>query len=92
VEATIVCVDSKTDVQVNPQPYFLTLLQTRLQPPLLPADITARPRLNRLMQRGAEHKLLLVTAPAGYGKTTAVLGWVQQQPQPTAWLALDAAG
>jgi LuxR family maltose regulon positive regulatory protein len=91
VEATIVCVDSKTDVQVNPQPYFLTLLQTRLQPPLLPADITARPRLNRLMQRGAEHKLLLVTAPAGYGKTTAVLGWVQQQPQPTAWLALDAA-
>jgi len=78
-------------VHVNPPPYFLTLLQTRLQPPLLPADITARPRVNRLMQRGAEHKLLLVTAPAGYGKTTAVLCWVQQQPQPVAWLALDAA-
>jgi hypothetical protein len=35
-----------------------------------------------LIQRGAERKLLLVIAPAGYGKTTAVLGWVQQQPQP----------
>lgn len=52
--------------------------------------MTARPRLSALIQHGVERKLLLVIAPAGYGKTTAVLSWVQQQPQPVAWLSFDA--
>ena len=53
--------------------------------------MTPRPRLDALIQRGVERKLLLVIAPAGYGKTTAVLSWVQQQVQPIAWLSLNAA-
>ncbi len=68
-----------------------TLLQTRLQPPLPSADVTPRPRLSALIQGGVERKLLLVIAPAGYGKTTAVQSWVQQQPAPVAWLSLSAA-
>lgn len=52
--------------------------------------MTSRPRLDALIQRGVERKLLLVIAPAGYGKTTAVLSWVQQQAQPIAWLSLNA--
>lgn len=67
------------------------LLQTRLHPPLLAADVTPRPRLDALIQRGVQHKLLLVIAPAGYGKTTAVLSWAQQHPLPIAWLSLNAA-
>ena len=53
--------------------------------------MTPRPRLDALIQRGVERKLLLVIAPAGYGKTTAVLSWVQRQPEPVAWLSLNAA-
>ncbi len=69
-----------------PQP----LLQTRLYPPRLPADVVARPRIDALFQRGIQRKLLLVNAPAGYGKTTAVLLWMQSLPQPAAWLSLSA--
>lgn len=53
--------------------------------------MTPRPRLDALIQRGVQHKLLLVIAPAGYGKTTAVLSWAQQHPLPIAWLSLNAA-
>ena len=58
---------------------------------MLAADVTPRPRLSALIQRGVERKLLLVIAPAGYGKTTAVLSWVLEQPEPIAWLSLNAA-
>jgi len=71
--------------------YQDTLLQTRLHSPLLAVDVTPRPRLDSLLQRGVGCKLLTVIAPAGYGKTTAVLSWMQQQSQPVAWLSLDAA-
>ncbi len=81
-----------TSVPTTPPPtYQPTILQTRLHPPQLPADVTPRPRLDVLVQRGVAHKLLLVTAPAGYGKTTAVLLWAQQQPLPVGWLSLNAA-
>jgi LuxR family maltose regulon positive regulatory protein len=70
--------------------YTHTLLYTRIHPPQLPADVTPRPRLSTLIQCGVERKLLMVIAPAGYGKTTAVLFWAQRQPQPVAWLALNA--
>ncbi len=65
------------------------LLQTRLHPPLLATDVTPRPRLDALIQRGIERKLLLVIAPAGYGKTTAVLSWAQHQARPVGWLSLS---
>lgn len=80
----------KAHAAALPRTYQHTLLQTRLHPPQLPADVMPRPRLDALMQRGVAHKLLLVTAPAGYGKTTAVLLWVQQQDAPVAWLSLNA--
>ncbi|HHW87291.1 MAG TPA: hypothetical protein GX400_13915 [Chloroflexi bacterium] len=67
------------------------LLQTRLHPPVLPPDATPRLRLDALIERGVQRRVLLVIAPAGYGKTTAVLFWAQHQAQPIAWLALSAA-
>ena len=45
--------------------YYSTLLQTRLHPPQLPTDATPRVRLDALIQRSVERKVLLVTAPAG---------------------------
>ena len=64
------------------------LLQTRLHPPHIPADIVDRPRLDELLAKVFQHKLALVVAPAGYGKTTAVALWARQQSDPVAWVSL----
>ena len=40
---------------------------------------------------GLDTDVVLVAAPAGYGKTTAVCQWLPHQPLPSAWLTLDPA-
>ncbi len=63
------------------------LLQTKLyQPPKRP-DLIARPHLVDRLNQGLPRKLTLISAPAGFGKTTMVTEWLQNQP--TAWLSLD---
>jgi len=64
-----------------------SLLQTKLQPPRLSQDVVHRPRL--LDQLQSPSCLVLVVAPAGYGKTTLVGTWLETVPMPSAWLALD---
>ncbi|MCA9981914.1 MAG: hypothetical protein KDD89_13810, partial [Anaerolineales bacterium] len=69
------------------------LLQTKLhQPPPRP-DIVPRPRLLDQLNDGLRGKLTLVTAPAGFGKTTLVINWLNQRPPSehtaVAWLSLD---
>jgi LuxR family transcriptional regulator, maltose regulon positive regulatory protein len=64
------------------------LLQTRLHPPYIPADVVDRPRLDELLAKVFQHKVTLVAAPAGYGKTTAVALWARAQPDPVAWVSL----
>ncbi len=50
-----------------------------------------RPRLLERLQTGllTGHKLTLLSAPAGYGKTTLVTGWLQSVALPAAWFSLD---
>jgi LuxR family maltose regulon positive regulatory protein len=43
-----------------------------------------------LTQALAHHRVVLVVAPAGYGKTTMVADWARQRSAPPAWLSLDA--
>jgi LuxR family maltose regulon positive regulatory protein len=40
-------------------------------------------------QAVAEHEIVLVTAPAGYGKTTLLARWAGRHAEPVAWVALD---
>jgi len=47
------------------------LLETKLYLPKLRPDIVARPRLSERLRRGAESKLTLISAPAGFGKNHA---------------------
>lgn len=47
--------------------------------------------VRRLQQLPEETRLVLLTAPAGYGKTTAVRQWVEIGGHPFRWLRLDAA-
>lgn len=73
---------------------FGWLPKTKLQPPLLHADIMARPRLDQALRAAVTtHRLTLITAPAGSGKTTLLAALAVPAaavPQlPVAWLSLD---
>src|SRR3712207_8467746 len=46
------------------------LIRTKLRVPRAGEDLVARPRLNRRLGEAARHRLTLVRAPAGFGKTT----------------------
>jgi LuxR family transcriptional regulator, maltose regulon positive regulatory protein len=68
------------------------LLQTKLYIPKLRRGQVERPRLLERMSRGAESKLTLVSAPAGFGKTTLLAEWLEGAASDgisTAWLSLD---
>ncbi|KPK04238.1 MAG: hypothetical protein AMJ56_17815 [Anaerolineae bacterium SG8_19] len=64
-----------------------TLISTKLQPPRLTSDYIPRPRLFKRFDR--QRSLTLVSAPAGYGKSTLMSSWLETLDCPTAWLSLD---
>jgi LuxR family maltose regulon positive regulatory protein len=70
-----------------------TLLRTKLYVPPLRPNIVPRRRLINLLNQGYQqgHRLTLISAPAGFGKTTLLSAWVQEaEPhRPIAWLSLD---
>jgi LuxR family maltose regulon positive regulatory protein len=68
------------------------LLVTKLCVPSARSGVVTRPRLLERLQGTLGHPLLLVSAPAGFGKTTAVSEWVRDNRPafPTAWLSLEA--
>ncbi len=66
-----------------------TLLRTKLFAPPLRPNLVPRPRLIGRLNEGMHGKLTLVSAPAGFGKTTLVLAWLDQVERPAAWLSLD---
>jgi LuxR family maltose regulon positive regulatory protein len=65
------------------------ILRTKLNPPLPWRELVSRPRLINLLNEGSAQRLILITAPAGYGKTTLLGEWTRQNNLPSAWLTLD---
>ena len=65
------------------------LLSTKLYIPPPRPDLVPRPRLTERLEAGTRCKLTLVSAPAGYGKSTLVSEWVARSNVPVAWLSLD---
>jgi LuxR family transcriptional regulator, maltose regulon positive regulatory protein len=67
------------------------LVETKLYPPKLRRSLVARPRLSGRLGRGGESRLTLVSAPAGFGKTTLLAEWLAATPteRSVAWLSLD---
>jgi ATP/maltotriose-dependent transcriptional regulator MalT len=61
----------------------------RVRPPLVRRDLVSRPRLLDLLESGAGRRLTLVSAPAGFGKTTLLAEWASTAGRPVAWLTLD---
>jgi LuxR family transcriptional regulator, maltose regulon positive regulatory protein len=67
------------------------LLQTKLYAPQLRPSFVPRPRLIERLNQGLQTggKLTLISAPAGFGKTTLVSEWIAGCERPFAWLSLD---
>ena len=65
------------------------LLSTKLYLPPFRPDHISRTRLIEKLNAGRSRKLILISAPAGFGKTTLLSSWIAGLEQPTAWLSLD---
>jgi LuxR family maltose regulon positive regulatory protein len=66
------------------------LLATKLHVPRRRRGLVPRPRLSERLDRGSEAVLTLVSAPAGFGKTTVLTEWLAAADgRSTAWLSLD---
>lgn len=67
----------------------MQLFNAKCSPPPVRPPLVSRPELLRRLNQGLERKLTLVSAPAGYGKTTLLAEWAGMASVPVAWLALD---
>ena len=68
------------------------LVETKLHIPSPRRNLINRPRLQERLAGAADSKLILVSAPAGFGKTTLVTAWlgsIADQGAAVAWLSLD---
>jgi LuxR family maltose regulon positive regulatory protein len=65
------------------------LLTVKLYVPPPRPTLVLRPRLTAALSKALAHSLTLVSAPAGYGKTTLVSAWLRETDVPSAWLSLD---
>ncbi|RPI55140.1 MAG: hypothetical protein EHM56_05530, partial [Chloroflexi bacterium] len=66
-----------------------TLVRTKLHLPFTRPELVPRPRLQEQIAHGLRGPLTLITAPAGFGKTTLVASAVTGCGLPAAWLSLD---
>jgi LuxR family maltose regulon positive regulatory protein len=80
-----------------------SILTTKLYIPSARPGLVSRPRLIKQLDEGLHRKLALISAPAGFGKTTVISEWIHQKdekggehpssltlhPSSVAWLSLD---
>jgi ATP/maltotriose-dependent transcriptional regulator MalT len=83
-----------------PEPHNLTspdkqgqkgdvLLATKIGIPRIRAELLPRPHLIRRLEQATARELILVSTPAGFGKTTLLASWAKDATRPVAWLSLD---
>jgi len=65
------------------------LLKTKTQAPGIKSELVQRPRLTERLSDSLQGKLTLISAPAGFGKTTLITEWLQDLEKPVGWISLD---
>lgn len=73
------------------EPSSVNLAATKLRPPIGPARLIERARLDAVLDRAdaAEVPLVVISAPAGSGKSTLAARWAETHPGRVAWLQLE---
>jgi len=68
-----------------------SIISTKLNIPFLRAGIVSRPRILEILHEGLERSvsITLISAPAGYGKTTLLASWLRNVDQQVAWLSIE---
>ena len=66
------------------------IIATKLFKPLLRPEVIHRPHLTARLDEGRQRKLTLISAPAGFGKTTLISEWIAGSGRTVAWLSLDS--
>ena len=74
----------------------MNLLSPKFHIPPLRLELVSRSRLIERLDEGTQRKLTLISAPAGYGKSTLISAWVHNRGKINAcpriaWLSLDKA-
>ena len=64
------------------------LRESKLRVPTVPPWVVARPRLSALQKAAERSRVVLVSAPAGYGKSTLVAQWSDLDPRASGWVQL----
>ncbi len=85
---------SRTSLYTSPRKalavdHSMTVMPGKLYGPRKRSDLMPRDRLLERLNAGLGGRITLVSAPAGFGKTTLVSQWVQSIDRPTVWLSLD---
>src|SRR5215204_4636002 len=78
--------DPQSETAISPP----TLTSTRLYPPRLRSNLVERSSLIAQLSDDPERRLTVITAPAGYGKSTLATQVVARLALPTAWVRLEA--
>lgn len=68
---------------------FEPVLKTKLKIPTLSGEKILRKRLLDELDQIDEYALTILSAPAGFGKTTVLTQWITQNPLPVGWVSLD---
>jgi len=66
-----------------------TILKTKLYTPPVLENLVVRSRLVDLLNHGIGRRLTLISAPAGFGKTTLISEWLNKGQIPFCWISLD---
>jgi LuxR family transcriptional regulator, maltose regulon positive regulatory protein len=67
----------------------LPLVEAKFLPPTRRPATIDRPRLFELLMATGGPRVVAITAPPGYGKTTLLAQWLVHEPRPVAWLTVD---
>ena len=65
------------------------LLASKLNPPRIHSDLISRSQLMIRLDEVIGNDFVLISTPAGFGKTTLLTRWVKSAGRPVAWLSLD---
>lgn len=69
----------------------MNLLRSKLSMPRVGHDLVTRPRVVALFVTTSATRLVVLSAPPGFGKTSAVVDWLRADGRTAAWLSLDEA-